>query len=623
MCGINGILSFKGGQLDKTSLVKLMNTAIAHRGPDDEGIYTEAAISLGHRRLSIIDTSTAGHQPMSTSDRRYTIVFNGEIYNYIQLRKDFSSFYDFRTLSDTEVILAGFIKYGPNIVKHLHGIFAFAIWDTVEQKMFLTRDHLGVKPVYYSVTDDAFIFSSEIKGILATQLLKPKVDQVSLVDFFRYQRVHAPRTILQNVQVLNPGTYIEIDEKEIKEIRYFTLQNIKANSDITKHSAAKEIRSLLEKSMEQQMVADVEVGAFLSGGIDSSVIVGLMSEISSQRINTFSITFSQKDFDESTYSSLVARKFNTNHSAIQLQPHDLLEALPDALKALDHPSADGINTYLISKKTREQGIKVALSGLGGDEIFCGYPVYSAVDKLKKMDSFFSLFPSSFYIGLFQGAYQLTSKNYFLKLAESFKGEGNYIDNFLMLSRQTYLDDQIEYLLKDVNLKFNSLQGISSSFRNGNQDNILSLTSYFEMNTYMTDTLLRDADQMSMVHGLEVRVPFLDLNLVSYVMGLPDHVKKGKYAKNLLIESTKDILPEEVYNRSKKGFVFPWKYWMKNELHSFCEERINSFALRAFVKESAIKELWNRFIAEDKSINWSRIWQIVVLEEWLRKNNVSE
>ncbi|MBP7261030.1 MAG: asparagine synthase (glutamine-hydrolyzing) [Bacteroidia bacterium] len=623
MCGINGILSFKGSQLDKTSLVKLMNTAIAHRGPDDEGIYTEAAISLGHRRLSIIDTSNAGHQPMSSSDGRYTIVFNGEIYNYIQLKKDLSSYYDFRTLSDTEVILAGFIKYGPNVVKHLQGIFAFAIWDTVEQKLFLTRDHLGVKPVYYSTTNEAFIFSSEIKGILATQLFKPKVDQVSLVDFFRYQRVHAPRTILQNVHVLEPGTYVEIDGKQIKENRYFTLQHTKANSDITRHSAAKEVRSLLEKSMEQQMVADVEVGAFLSGGIDSTVVVGLMSKISSQRINTFSITFSQKDFDESTYSSLVARKFNTNHRAIQLHPHDLLEALPDALKALDHPSADGINTYLISKKTREQGIKVALSGLGGDEIFCGYPVYSAVYKLKQMESFFLLFPSSFYTGLFQGAYQLTSKNYFLKLAESFKGGENYIDNFLLLSRQTYLDHQIEDLLKDVNLKFNSLQGVSSSFRNGNQDNILSLTSYFEMNTYMTDTLLRDADQMSMVHGLEVRVPFLDLNLVSYVMGLPDHVKKGKYAKNLLIESTKDILPEEVYNRSKKGFVFPWKYWMKNELHSFCEERINSFALRAFVKENAIKELWNRFIAEDKSINWSRIWQIVVLEEWLRKNNVSE
>lgn len=622
MCGINGIYSFNGSHLDKNALLKRMNNAIAHRGPDDEGVFSDAIVGLGHRRLSIIDTSSAGHQPMSTSDKRYTIVFNGEIYNYAQLRKDFSHF-DFRTNSDTEVILAGYIKYGPGVVKHLQGIFAFALWDAIDEKLLITRDHMGVKPVYFTRTDDGFIFSSEIKGLLAAELIQPKLDHVSLVDYFRYQRVHAPRTILENVHILMPGSYIEISKGQIKENKYFTLQDTEINAQITQQEAVKEVRHLLEKSMEQQMVADVEVGAFLSGGIDSSIIVGLMSKISSQPINTFSVTFSQKAFDESYFSNMVAKKFNTNHCSIELHSEDLLNVLPAALMAMDHPTADGVNTYLVSQKTRAQGIKVALSGLGGDELFCGYPVFNAVDKLNQLRPLFAFLPQAAWKGLLTGAHSLTRKNFFLKIAGSFNGQDGFINNFLLLSRQTYFDSHIQCLLKKEDVKINQVRDILLNFKNKQPNSILSLVSYFELSTYLSDTLLRDTDQMSMAHALEVRVPFLDPALVSYVLSLPDNLKKGKYAKNLLIESTKDILPKEVYDRKKMGFVFPWDHWMKNELKDFCEERMNSFSSRAMVNEPAIKMLWKRFIASDKSINWSRIWQIVVLEEWLRKNSINE
>ncbi|MBX7206347.1 MAG: asparagine synthase (glutamine-hydrolyzing) [Bacteroidia bacterium] len=621
MCGINGILNFEqaGPYLQQT---QQMNKALAHRGPDDEGLYSDSFATLGHRRLSIIDTSTGGHQPMISADKRYVIVFNGEIYNYANLKASFQESYHFQTGSDTEVILAGYIRYGTELFGMLKGIFALAIWDISAKKLVLARDHLGVKPVYFARTGQTFIFSSELRSLLASNFIPARINQNSLADYMRYQRVHAPYTMVEGVSILQPGTYMTITESETDEKQYYSTRKIEFAQEIDHGNVLKNIRQLLSKSVEEQLVADVEVGAFLSGGIDSSVIVALMSETASRPVNTFSITFGQQDFDESYFSGLVSKKFKTNHCTIQLNPLDLLEALPHALNAMDHPTADGINTYLVSGKTREQGIKVALSGLGGDELFGGYPVFKVADQMSQFGIFSRMLPDVFWKKIFSTIYAITGKNYLLKISESFT-EYDFIKSFLVASRQTYFDSQIKRLLPAIKMEKNLLQESIACDIYTDSKHLYSLVSSFELNSYLTDTLLRDTDQMSMAHALEVRVPFLDHTLVKYVLSLPDEIKKGRYSKNLLIDSMKDLLPPEVYTRKKMGFVFPWELWMRNELNSFCSERMSSFAARPFANEENINRLWQQFTNGNSRVNWSRIWQIVVLEEWLSKNNIVE
>jgi asparagine synthase (glutamine-hydrolysing) len=621
MCGINGILNFQrvGPYVHQ---VQRMNKTLSHRGPDDEGIYSDSFVTLGHRRLSIIDTTTGGHQPMISATNRYVIVFNGEIYNYRNLKAKFRESYHFQTDSDTEVILAGYIRYGTDLFGMLKGIFALAIWDIDEKKLVLARDHLGVKPLYFAQKGQTFIFSSELRSLLSSSFITARLCNSGLAEYMRFQRVNAPHTMIDGVSFLKPGTYMIMTEFGKEEKRYFSTRELEFSPVVSNDIVLKNIRQLLTKSVEEQLVADVEVGAFLSGGIDSSVIVALMSQIDTKPVNTLSVTFGQQGFDESYFSSFVAKKFKTNHCAIELKPMDLLEALPNALGAMDHPTADGINTYFVSGKIKEKGIKVVLSGLGGDELFGGYPVFKAAHHMNQFMAYSRILPNVIWKKIFRAMYAVTGKNYLLKLSESFSGS-DLIKSFLIASRQTYFDSQIKLLLPGIEVERNFLQETIAQLPSTDSNHLYSLVSSFELNSYLTDTLLRDTDQMSMAHSLEVRVPFLDHVLVKYVLSLPDDIKIGKYPKNLLIKSMSDLLPAEVYTRKKMGFGFPWELWMRNELWSFCNERINSFAARSFANEENIIGLWKRFHSGHPGISWSRIWQIVVLDEWLSKNKVIE
>ncbi|MBN8697670.1 MAG: asparagine synthase (glutamine-hydrolyzing) [Bacteroidetes bacterium] len=628
MCGINGLVGIADVGIAKEK-VNAMNERMRHRGPDDSGIFAEEKIALGHRRLSIIDLSSAGHQPMRSFDGRYQIVYNGELYNFKELKFELQRVvagsgqqsYMFQTNTDTEVIIAAYARWGADCVKRFNGMFAFAIWDTVNKELFIARDRLGIKPLYYFYTNGVLGFSSEIRSLLASELLPRKLDQNALIDYLRYQTVHAPDTIVKGVKMLMPGHYIEMKGENVKIKKYWSLiDNI---SDASKGKSypevCKDIEHLLTKAVERRLLADVPFGAFLSGGIDSSAVVGLMSKVSSEKVKTFSVTFDESEFSEAKYAQLIAKKFNTDHHEIKLSPDDFLKDLPGALKAMDHPSGDGPNTYIVSKATKNAGITMALSGLGGDELFAGYDVFKRSLELNKK-AWLNAIPLPFRKA--GGGLLAKSKPGIAseKIAALLKQGKINFNTFYPISRQVLMDEQIFRILKVDALTENKvLELISNIPTTKNQQ--LTTTSIAEISTYMQNVLLRDTDQMSMAHALEVRVPFIDYTLVEYVLGIPDQYKSVASPKKLLVDSLGDLLPREIIDRPKMGFTLPWKHWIKNELKSFCEDRLNRLSERDGFNKDGILELWMGFLSNDPLITWSRIWHLVILEYWLEENNV--
>jgi asparagine synthase (glutamine-hydrolysing) len=383
MCGINGIFQ-QIPKFEAASIVLQMNQSLKHRGPDADGIYKNEKLVLGHRRLSIIDVSPQSNQPFHSYHNKFVIVYNGEIYNYQQVKKKIPE-YPFKTDSDTEVIVAAYEKWGKDCLHQLNGMFAFALWDIKKEELFIARDRLGIKPLYYHHSENAFIFSSEMRAILTTGLVPRKINTNSLTDYLRYQTVHAPNTIVEGIQMLMPGHNITLSNNQLKTYKYWDVTN-SYNKEIYKssYSEIKEnVKSLLTDSVRLRLIADVPFGAFLSGGIDSSAIVALMSQVSSSTIKTFNVSFDESSFSEAKYAKIIAEKFHTNHTEIKLTPSDFLNLLPSSLLAMDHPSGDGPNTFVVSKVTKEAGVTMALSGLGGDEIFAGYSVFNRALQLQK------------------------------------------------------------------------------------------------------------------------------------------------------------------------------------------------------------------------------------------------
>ncbi len=637
MCGINGIVSGMDAGKMKES-IRTMNRSLAHRGPDDEGeAYFEdkgRQIALGHRRLSIIDLSSAGHQPMRSNDGRLTIIINGELYNYKALKLDLSRAisgsgavpYDFKTNSDTEVVLAAWITWGIRCLERFEGMFAFALWDNVDKKLFLARDRFGKKPLYVSTSGNNIVFSSEIRALLASGLVKPKLNLNALGDYFRYQTVHAPATILENVRMVRGGTCIEYFGETSKEHHYWNIGDCvgknaeHVGSDPGK--ANKKIRDLLFSAVEKRLISDVPLGAFLSGGIDSSAIVGVMSKVSTAKVKTFSVIFEEKEFSEEKYSSLIAKKFNTDHHRILLKPEDLLNSLPDVLAAMDHPGGDGPNSYVVSRATKQAGITVALSGLGGDELFGGYPQFKRIVALRKKNWITAL---PLFTRKLAGSFYHTLKNDIgsekaqeLLAVGSFQFKDTYPVQRLTLTNKTTAS-----LLKKECAAGNDIELMTAGLSNIGKEYLVSTISIAEMQSYMHDVLLRDTDNMSMAHALEIRAPFLDHTLVEYVLSLGDEHKDLSRNKALLTDALADILPPDIINRPKMGFTFPWKHWMKKELRELCETRLDALSKRSFIGEMTPGMLWKDFLKDDKRITWSRLWHLVVLEDWLQRNDINE
>ncbi len=629
MCGINGVFSLKFDKQQKMAMVKTMNKLLAHRGPDNEGVWSNDEVTLGHRRLSIIDLSSESNQPFVSSDGRYVIVYNGELYNYRELKLEMqraakgstNAAYIFKTASDTEVVLAAFIRFGYKCLDYFNGMFAFAIYDGLEKKLFLARDKMGVKPMYYTYGDEGLMFSSELRPILHSGLKKFKLNKEVLPEYTMYQTVLAPNTLIKGIRFLEAGHYITYTTAGAQMIQYYDLSRVKtSNEKMPYGEICKQVRALLTSSVQRRMVSDVPFGAFLSGGIDSSCIVGLMSELSPTRVNTFNVSFDEGEFSESEYAKQIAKKFNTQHHEIRLQPNDFLKQLPDALNAMDHPSGDGPNTFVVSGATKTQGITMALSGIGGDELFAGYDVFKRMSELQNKN-WLNFFPVIIRRVGAEGIKLKGKSVSTYKLAELLAKEKINFLSAYPLSRSLFTEKQLNTLIntEDAYTSINKVMNLLPK----QPDRLLSAISLAEIYTYLQHILLRDTDQMSMAHALEVREPFLDHQLAEFVIGLKDQYKFPHTPKKLLVDSMQNLLPDTVVNRKKMGFVLPWKEWLKNELHDFCLEQINGLEAKGLYKKNAITGIWQDFLSASPLINWSRIWHLVVLNYWLDKNKIEQ
>jgi asparagine synthase (glutamine-hydrolysing) len=581
---------------------------------------------LGHARLSIIDLSESSNQPLHSSCDRFVIVYNGELYNYLDLKLELqrvaqgssSETYFFKTNSDTEVIVAAYKRWGAECLSKFNGMFAFAIYDKHEKSLFIARDRVGIKPLYYSFRNNQLVFASEIRSMLASGFVNRKLNREGINEYFLYQTVHAPNTIIDDIKMLMPGTCITYKKGDLKMFSYWDANNYSGvNNESDYKTICNSTRELLFQSVERRLVADVPFGAFLSGGIDSSAVVGIMSKLSSRKIETFNVSFDESEFSESKYAKRVSELFNTNHHEIKLTPAEFLNQLPEALNATDHPSGDGPNTYVVSKATKNAGVTMALSGLGGDELFAGYDVFKRMMEVNKK-SYLNIFPS--WIRKISGtAIKLKNKSIAGdKMYEVLSQSQFNIQSAYPISRKNFSAEQERALLGKNRSVLN--ESIKSVKRIGHEHD-LSYVSLLEIGTYMQNVLLRDTDQMSMAVALEVRVPFLDHKLIEYTLSVKDKHKFPSSPKKLLIDSLQGLLPEDIVNRQKMGFTLPWSNWMKSELKTFCENNMTSLSKRDFVNEKAVLNLWQQFLRDDKKVSWSRIWHLVVLENWLIKNNI--
>lgn len=526
-----------------------------HGGPDDEGVYADAEqhLVLGHRRLSLIDLSNCGHQPMSYADGGYEITFNGEIYNYKELKSELQrAGACFKTNSDTEVILAAFATWGTASFDRLNGMFAFALWDKQNTKLYLVRDASGIKPLYYAATKEGLAFASEIRGFKPIPYLQEEND-LWPVYLMAYGHLPEPVTVLKKVQPLQKGSFLCYDLQKntygVESFRKFQFEGRISNGEQAIHY----LKESLQQSVKRHLIADAPIGVFLSGGLDSGIIALLANAEKQTRLNTLSLYFEEDKFSEKKYQDLLLKNMVCKSNQLLLKEDEFHANLPSIFDAMDQPSCDGINTWFISRYAKKIGLKAVLSGIGGDELYGGYPSFNRMQKVNVLKNIPQQLLKP---GKFTGLKKLRRLGYL-----SLKGAtGKYLflrGQFIPYQIASHLnisEEQVWKILDDEP----QCEGI-------NHLSAFNQASWIELNLFMQNQLLRDVDVMSMAHGIEIRVPFLDKDFVGLSMQLSGNVKSaGQLPKQLLIDTFKDILPEPVWNRPKMGFGFPFKKWLAND-----------------------------------------------------------
>jgi len=618
MCGIFGFV----GKRERAASIDLNVAlkALHHRGPDDSGKFFSAsrrnpdvACAFAHTRLSIIDLSAAGHQPMTTEDGRYTIVYNGEIYNFRDIRNELERDGDrFGSSSDTEVVLKAFARWGAEAVKHLRGMFAIAIWDADRNSLFLARDRLGVKPLYYTQLADGFAFASEVRVLMDCGVADRKLSEEGLNSYLAFGSASEPLTIVEGVLAAAPGSCIETNGSVTNVSSYWMLPVGPAVDG--PHS----VRSVTRSAVLMELEADVPVGVFLSGGLDSSTIVSIASARAATPIHTFTVTFDEDRYNEEKFAAEVAARFGCDHHQVHISEAQAMSDMDAALAALDQPSADGLNTFLVAKAAREAGLSVALSGLGGDEVFAGYRHFRSFRSLIALGrvgaSFGGVFPEAP-----SDLGQMSTR--MRKIRQLLRSSGQPPAVYATI-RALFNDHQVSALQPASNR--NGHRPTTRLESPGEDPDLINLLTRLELVYYLRNTLLRDADAMSMANSLEVRVPLLDHVVVETILGIPGSRKLSRRINKPLLLEAADKLPRSVVGRSKMGFTVPLESWLRGMF----KPRVTEMLTSGVVKEGgvldwrAVAEVWNAFNRGEKYMNYARVWCLVALIAWCEKNRMA-
>jgi asparagine synthase (glutamine-hydrolysing) len=570
---------------------------IRHRGPDSRGewLSPDGRRWLGNTRLAIVDLSPTGAQPMSDPATGNVIATNGEIYNHLALREKLGPNVNWFGTSDTETLLMGYARWGRAVVDHLKGMFAFAIYDAGRNELFLARDRLGIKPLYYTVDPHGLRAASEVRVLApATAAIGPE----AISAYLQWGASPEGQLIYSGIQALPAGHAMTISrDGEINTWRYWPTRKTFA---LFPDNVVGRVRGLIDNAVEEHLLSDVPVASFLSGGIDSSVITALAAQKLQNKLQTYSVGFDLAEFDETGIAQEIAGRYHTDHHRIQLSEEEVIESVTEAVSKLDLPSVDAINTYIVSRAVARHGVKVALSGLGGDELFGGYPSFRDVPRLQLVATL-----PSFLRRLVAVAGNLGER--LADLPET--GDAGELAHW---RRRFFTDNSI----RRAGLP------ITAEPREGPvplPDDFAQI-SWAELTGYMRRMLLRDADQMSMAVSLEMRVPFLDHQLVEYVLGLPAAAKKKfRGVKGLLVEACRDLLPPSVYDRPKAGFVLPMKPWMRGALASFVDDGLRETVARQLLPESFVNELREAFRSD--RLHWTRLWSVVVLGHYAKRREL--
>ncbi|HEX8515664.1 MAG TPA: asparagine synthase (glutamine-hydrolyzing) [Bacteroidia bacterium] len=623
MCGIAGFFS-TDNKFSEDDLLKMTN-AIAHRGPDAFGHYFDKKAGLGHRRLSIIDLSENANQPMFSSDNRFLIIYNGEVYNYreiaTELKQKFKS--EFRTSSDTEVILEAYIRYGPECVQKLNGMFALAIYDIRKEEMFVCTDRVGIKPFYYHWDGKNFAFASELKALAQVKSIPQTVNRNAIYHFLHLGFIPAPHSIYQSVKKLESGTWLKISGNGLESKKYWSINQQVTEKVITKEKEAiVKLSDLLMSSVQYQIKSDVPFGVFLSGGIDSSLVTANAVNLSGVKVNTFSIGFEENRFNESVYAKAIANYLGTNHHEFIVSYKDAIDLIDTVFDAYSEPFADSssIPTMLVSKLAKKY-VTVTLSGEGGDELFMGYGAYQWAKRLN--NPFISMFRH-------QIAKVLASSTKFERHAEYFRYPDNNLQYSHILSQEQYyfslseldnlLTDNFTSTVGSRNLEV--LNNFGIEINNLARDlNSMEKQAIFDLNFYLQGDLLSKVDRASMHFSLETRVPYLDHRIIEFALNLsPDLKYKNGTSKYLLKEILYQYVPQKFFDRPKQGFAIPLESWLKNELRFLIEENLSKEVIEKynFVDYEYVKRLKIDFFL-GKNYLYNRLWILIVLHKWLEKN----
>lgn len=611
MCGITGFFSpdsfFSAGDL------QTITRRIAHRGPDAEGFFTDHFCGLGHRRLSILDLSVSANQPMRSADGRFVMVFNGEVYNFRQIARELNL--PLRTTSDTEVILEAFAREGTVCLNRLNGMFAIAVYDTQQRVLYLIRDQMGIKPLFYFWDGKHLAFASELKSLTALPQLRLSVNEAAIRQFLHVGYIPAPDTIYRNVHKLPAGTCLTISADGLIQQRYWSLADaMEEKRGGNEPEAKKRLNELLSQSVRDQLVSDVPLGVLLSGGVDSSLVAALAVEQSDSKINTFSIGFQEPQFDESAYARQVATHLGTDHHELMVSATDAKQLVETMLDVYDEPYADSsaIPTMLLSQFTR-QHVTVALGGDGADELFFGYGMYQWAARLAKPGVPFFRKPLAFALS------QLTPATYQKAARMLDFSEGESVASHIFSQEQGFFTSK-EIRSLTASPQPPPKEGEFGSLPWGEAAERQSL---FDMQYYLPDDLLVKIDRASMQYGLEARVPYLDQRVVEFALNLSPALKYRKgVSKYLLKEVLYRYVPRQLFARPKRGFSIPLHQWLRQDLRFLIDEYLNENVVSRYgmVNKESVNSLKARFLAGNDFV-YNRVWLLIVLHRWLVKNQV--